>query len=367
MNMRLRVRLFLDLCSRLQIRTLCFGDKFRGVQPEGARELGNRCNRWLTLPQLDQRHEISLDASFQGKLLLGETGSTSQAPQRHAEGDFNRWPFVSQHVGNTLGAGGLIVFPIYWECSNRQVNASTDKLSEPCKRTNVMNHDKNVERFWMMFAALGFAFLVSSCGGGGGDGDQGPVASTLDFQIGSATSASGSPSQYTLSGSLDGTTVSMSFSQTPGASSTFEGKPASTRFVTVIVRENGAVAYQGISRHYFLTSPYVFYGSVDQSDGTYTVANHIATFPAIGKVGQSGLLGTSTTYANSRKFSVLSTSTATWSLEADTATTALLCVNTLDSGGTPVAVSDCERIDSAGNILGHVLTITANGKTLTLT
>ena len=30
-----------------------------------------------------------------------------------------------------------------------------------------MSHDKKVERFWMMFAALGGAFLVSSCGGGG--------------------------------------------------------------------------------------------------------------------------------------------------------------------------------------------------------
>ena len=260
--------------------------------------------------------------------------------------------------------GGLIVFAVHCECSGGKwgLNGWTVWLTTKDK---VMKFIAQAKRIWMMLVTAGVALHLSSCGGGG---ETGPVASSLDFPIASTRSTSGSgTSQYTLSGSVDGTNVTMSYSQAPGASSTFEGKPASTIFVTIIWRENGALASQSISRSYFLASPYVWYGSVDQGDGSYTVANQIANFPAVGKVGQSGFLGTTTEYTNINKVRVLSTSTATWSLATDTAVTALLCVNSQISGASPRTVSDCRRIDSSGIVLGHVLTITANGKTLTLT
>ncbi len=230
-----------------------------------------------------------------------------------------------------------------------------------------MNHDKKVERFWKMLAALGSAFVLLSCGGGGGGGDQGPVASTLDFPIGSAKSAwAQSARSFNLTGSLDGTNFAMSYSQAPGAASTFEGQAASTSSLTIIFRANGVVASQTLLAVYFAASPFVAYGSIDLGTGSYSVFNTFAILPATAKVGQSGSIGTETEYVNSSKSQVRNVTTLTWSLEADTANTAFFCVNSQISGATPGTGSECYRIDSSGAALGLIVKVMVNGKTLTL-
>lgn len=216
------------------------------------------------------------------------------------------------------------------------------------------------------FANFALAF-VAGCGGGGGGSDQGPVVSTLDFPIASSKSAATqSTFQFSLAGSLDGTNYTMSVGVAPGGASTFEGKAASTSIITLTFRANGALVGQEILVTYFGQNPYVDYGSVNQGNGQYTVTNQIANVPATAKVGQLGSLGTAVTYANSFKAQIVNTSTITWSLEADTATTALSCVNVQMAGSTPGTSSGCDRINSAGTVLGRVMKVTVNGKTLTL-
>jgi hypothetical protein len=221
-----------------------------------------------------------------------------------------------------------------------------------------------------ILAACAAACVIAGCGGGGdggGGGAQGPVVSTLDFPIAGSKSASAqSTSQFSLAGTLDGTNYIMSVGVTPGPASTFEGKAASTSTITLTFRANGALVSQEILTSYFAQNPYVDYGTVNQGNGQYTVSNQIANFPATAKVGQLGSLGTEVTYTNSLKAQVVNTSTLTWSLDADTATTALSCVNVQIVGSTAGTVSGCDRIDRTGTILGRIMKLTVNGKTLTL-
>jgi hypothetical protein len=189
-------------------------------------------------------------------------------------------------------------------------------------------------------ASLGCAAaLLGACGGGGGDG---PVASTADFPIASAVSAYAQSShQFNLAGVLEGVNFTMSYSHTPGAASTFEGKPASTATEAITLRANGVLAGQSTVTSYFAPSPFVSYGSIDQDDGTYSVVNQVANFPATAKVGQSGQVGTETEYADSK--TRCSARHRHLGLDADTATTALFCLNVQISGATPGTEVRCYR------------------------
>ena len=207
---------------------------------------------------------------------------------------------------------------------------------------------------------------LSACGGGGGY--SGNVPSALDFKVDSAVSAYASTAhQFNLTGVLNGVTYTASFSLTPGAPGTFEGKPASTSVQTVALRSNGTLAAETTTTSYFATNPYyAAYGSVDQVDGGYSVFNQTANLPVTARVGQSGPLGTGIDYADIRKTQVTDTSTVIWSLEADTASTAMLCVNTVIPGSLPITASECYRIDANGTLSGLVLKVTVDGKTLIL-
>lgn len=214
-------------------------------------------------------------------------------------------------------------------------------------------------------AAIVALALLSACGGGGGDGAA--TSSSVDFPIAAALSAyEVSAHQFSLAGSLDGTNFTASLNQTPGPASTFEGKTALTATQTLALSANGVLAGQSTSRSYFAVNPYVSYGSIDQDDGHYTVFNQTAAFPVTAKVGQTGALGTETEYASSAKLQALGSDVVTWSLEADTATTALFCLNFLTSGQPALTGSECYRVTAAGQVSGLVLKITSGGKTLTL-
>ena len=215
-------------------------------------------------------------------------------------------------------------------------------------------------------AVAAAALSLSACGGGGGY--SGNVPSALDFKVDSAVSAYASTAhQFNLTGVLNGVTYTASFSLTPGAPGTFEGKPASTSVQTVALRSNGTLAAETTTTSYFATNPYyAAYGSVDQVDGGYSVFNQTANLPVTARVGQSGPLGTGIDYADIRKTQVTDTSTVTWSLEADTASTALLCVNTVIPGTPAITGSECYRVDANGTLSGLVLKVTFNGRTLIL-
>ena len=209
------------------------------------------------------------------------------------------------------------------------------------------------------------AALLAACGGGGGDA--GTAASTLEFPVASTVSAfATTPHQFNLAGSVNGKDTTVSYRQTPGALSSFEGKPASTAVQSVAFRVNGALASETTETLYFAVNPFVAYGSINQADGRYSVTDQPTRFPATAKVGQSGVRGSTTEYVDAQKSQIKETSTLTWSLEADTASTALLCLNTALSSAPPFTGSECYRIDANGMLSGLVLKISFDGKTWVL-
>lgn len=237
----------------------------------------------------------------------------------------------------------------------------------PCTvRTSVLSSTSLPRLAALRLAAVAAAALsLTACGGGGGDAGQ--AASALDFKVDSAVSTYASTAhQFNLAGVLEGANFTASVIQTPGAPGTFEGKPASTAVQTVAISANGSLAGESTTTNYFATNPFVTYGAIDRVDGGYSVFIQTANFPVSARVGQSGPLGSGTGFVDGRKLQVTDTSTVSWSLEADTASTALLCVNTVIPGPPAITGSECYRIDANGTLSGLVLKVSFSGKILIL-
>jgi hypothetical protein len=206
--------------------------------------------------------------------------------------------------------------------------------------------------------------LLSACGGGGGS--DGPVVSALDFPVETAVSVYlQSAHQFNLAGSLNGSNFTMSYTFTPGALAAFEGHAAHTATEVAVLTANG-VQSQVRFTNYFALDPYVSYGSLDLDTGEYAVFNQTANLPATARVGQSGALGNEISYVDSSKLQVTDTSTLGWSVEADTATTALFCINVNVNNSSVGDGSQCYRIDANGTVLDFLVRVNVNGSTLTL-
>ena len=84
-------------------------------------------------------------------------------------------------------------------------------------------------------------------------------------------------------------------------------------------------------------------------------------------MGQTGSLGVLTVYSNSAKATVLRTAESTWTLEADTSTSAYLCANSVVKAGSGAAEgtsAGCFQINTAGAVTGIRWTLAVEGKTL---
>jgi len=218
--------------------------------------------------------------------------------------------------------------------------------------------------------ALSAAFL-SACGGGS-DGDASPapvtpVAATT-FPLNTAYT------QVSTTGiSLNGTAVdgadtwTMALSVTPAADQTFEGATAKKSVQAITIKKNGATVLSSGGESFFTINPFMVKG-LRLNDGTYgvqTVASSVLSNAA--KVGDSGSLGITTVYPNSSKSSVLFTQEGTWTLEADTATTAFGCSNIIGkntAGAVIASTSGCYKIDTNGTVKGMRYTLAVAGKTL---
>jgi hypothetical protein len=204
--------------------------------------------------------------------------------------------------------------------------------------------------------------LVSGCGGGGGDDSA--ILST-DFAVQSAAATYfQSAHQFTLTGTVGASTLSMNYSYTPGAASMFEGQSALTAVENATLLLDGVVVDVVTSTSFFALSPFTFFGSTEA--GSYSVLAQTANLPGTARIGQSGTIGVETEYTDSTKAVVVGTSTITWSLEPDTQSTALFCINMQSTSGAPVSGSQCYRIDAAGVPQGLVVRVDVNGQTVTL-
>ena len=224
-----------------------------------------------------------------------------------------------------------------------------------------------MKRSTLLALTLSTVFLAA-CGGGGGDAPTGPVTSTLSFPLDAAYTKA-----MTTGVSLNGTAVdgadtyTMSLSIAPAADEVFEGAVSKKAIQSLTMKKNGSVLVATTISNYFSINPYTTKGGI-YSDGTYAVqTSTTGNFPTAAKVGDSGTLGTLTLYTNASKTTVQATTQSTWTLEADTASTAFGCANSVirDATGTQTGTAaGCTKIDTNGNALGMRYTLSVAGKTL---
>lgn len=158
----------------------------------------------------------------------------------------------------------------------------------------------------------------------------------------------------------------MRLSAAPIADEVFEGSTSKATSVSLTLKKNGATASVTSYKSYFSVKPFQTRGA-KYSDGTYAVQTQPGAYPATATVGQTGSLGVLTVYSNSAKATVLRTAESTWSLEADTPTSAYLCANSVVKGASGAAEgtsAGCFQINTAGAVTGIRWTLAVDGKTL---
>lgn len=212
------------------------------------------------------------------------------------------------------------------------------------------------------FSVFLFAILLTACGGGGGGGGAAsPVASPSSFSA-VTVFANQINNGYTKNFAITGTQVvggdtynvtgTGSVTVSPAVNTVFEGQSALQNTSTV----NGTITVNGISApvsdtsQSYSSSSYVPLG---ESNGEYWVVQGIATIPSTVIVGDAGAIGTYTRYTDSSKTVVLGTAQVSYSVEADTATTAIINVTLQEYDGTNVLEVTAQtrwRIDTLGNV-----------------
>ncbi len=227
-----------------------------------------------------------------------------------------------------------------------------------------------LSRLFLILFSCGF---VIGCGGGGG-GPATPVASTDTFPLAIifANSLQSSSSPFSISGSVNGVSVSGSGTVTRGSlrSGTFEGVTAQQRTVTA----TGSFSVNGIS--YSLNNSsvdwfdpnYLPLGETGGAD--YVVVTGVPVIPANVRVNDTGTLYTANRYSSSAKTLLRGTETVTYVVEADTASTALLTLITTEKdnfNSTISTYSSQVRITPTGGFARIKETGVEGNTTLTIT
>ena len=154
-------------------------------------------------------------------------------------------------------------------------------------------------------------------------------------------------SQIALSGTFQGQVATGTGTFLSGAAVTtsFEGLAA------VGVRTNivGSMTAGGVTQSVYAGNVGFFdknfrpLGQVDD-DGTYYVQNTFSGWPAAAKVGDAGQLGTATLYADSRKMTLTGHQTLSYSVEADTADTAVfVLVTAISDANNALTYNETDR------------------------
>ena len=202
-------------------------------------------------------------------------------------------------------------------------------------------------------AGIALASLLAACGGGGG-GDTvtvvTPPATTFAFGAGyRARAVTGATDNFNLSGSCAGTA---SISTAAAAASTFEGVAGySSAQVSTVNFTNCLPASATASGATYFNAGYVPIG-LAISGGEYAKFDTaLADLPASVKVGDSGQFASMTTYSDSSKTATTGKRIVSYSIEADTTTTAVANVITqgYDAGNQLLSTQQSRyRMTTAG-------------------
>jgi hypothetical protein len=224
-----------------------------------------------------------------------------------------------------------------------------------------------------LFSAFFVAALLVGCGGGGdsapaangGAGSGGGSTFALDtFQSNFGAVAR----SFTATAANGADTYTLFLSSTPASDALFEGAVRKRATQTLTIRRNGVTISASTFDNFYQIGPWQAVGAT-YSDGTYAVATTPnPALPNAATVGSTGSLGVLTLYTDSTRRSVVLRQEATWTLEADTATTAFYCVSTIarnPSGALVATTTGCTKYDNSGNPIGIRFTIAVDGLTLT--
>lgn len=190
------------------------------------------------------------------------------------------------------------------------------------------------------WAGLLLAGLLAGCGGGGGGGNAWtPIASTEVFQLKTAwdnIARDTGTRTVTVSGTYAGLALSGSGSITQGGlvGTVFEGVTAQEKITTInaTITRGGQTVTDTESASSYYDSNYLPLGS--HSSAEYTIVNGSATIPATARVGDNGTAYSENRYADGTRASFLGTTTYTYRLDADSATTAIARVVGLEKDAT---------------------------------
>ncbi len=195
-----------------------------------------------------------------------------------------------------------------------------------------------MNNFKLFFTTATFLALVA-CGGGGGGAPSpsGPVASTDTFQLKQALANDFSDTKtypFKLSGTSLGLAVTGSGSivYSPISASTFEGASARMKTQNVSLTASVAGPSGPIPIPVPATTETVFVDSSSvpigfRSATAYGVPLIPLAIPATAKVGDAGNFGTVTIFSSSTKTVTSGFNDYSYSVTADTASTAILSVN----------------------------------------
>lgn len=135
------------------------------------------------------------------------------------------------------------------------------------------------------------------------------------------------------------------------------------------IRKNGNITSTKNFEDFYSVAPFYMFGSLNNISGLSNLMKVTTQLqlPPTGRVGASGVIYRGRNYINKSTVS-FDTWYATWSLEADSATTAWLCFKTeITPASGPAgltAETDCFRVNQTGDIIGFKADIIENGITL---
>ena len=228
-----------------------------------------------------------------------------------------------------------------------------------------------------LLIAVASLSLLSACGGGGGGGTPAPVASTSAFNLQAAYKSNYTASRsykFSIIGTGGTSPVSGSGNAIVGnvTSGTFEGQPALQQTTSILgsFTVNNQTSPLATSSINWVDTNYMPRGSSGGAE--YMVINGTASIPTAAKVNDTGSIYTAKRYTSSAKTSLLGTRTVTYVVEADTATTALVTLISIEknnSGTTTTTSTEQYRVTTTDTFtkIQETDVDNVNGLSLTLT
>ena len=230
----------------------------------------------------------------------------------------------------------------------------------------------------MFWPAAALALLLSACGGGGSDSGSTPASqvSTETFQLRTAyANAVGDTTtrSFQISGTVSGVAITGSGSATQGAlvAASFEGRSAQSKTTTI----TGSFSAAGTTPVPLAVTTVAYFDSSlnllgENDDGEYLVVNSATTVPTTARVGDSGTWYTADRYDSSAKTTRQGSWTVTYALDADTASSAILRLTSVERDTSNATVSTTTsrfRMTPAGALtpLAEVYSDSSGSMTLT--